>query len=106
MAVDDGQIDRAVVVEIGEHCAERGAVPRRRGQARGIAVIAELAVRALPPQPMSLIAEVGHEDVEQAVAINVGQGDTHVGLGLAHAVVGEAALHRFFLEGAVALVDP
>src|SRR5205823_1901318 len=47
-----------------------------------------------------------HEDVEQAVAVHVTERGPHVGLGLAHAVVGEAARHGLLLERAVALVDP
>src|SRR5712692_7912700 len=49
---------------------------------------------------------MGHEDVENAVASNVPEGDSHIGLGLPQAVEGEAPYDRFFLESPILLVDP
>ena len=46
-AVDDREVERAVVVEVGEDGAEPGAAPLRAGQAGRRGAVAELARGAL-----------------------------------------------------------
>jgi len=62
--------------------------------------------RSLPPERIRLFGQVGHENVKGAVAVDVTQRHAHAGLCLAQGVIGQAANHRFFFEGAVVLVDP
>src|SRR5690242_19803201 len=49
---------------------------------------------------------MGHEYIEQTIAIHVADGDTHVRLRLAHGVASDAPHGGFLAERAVALIDP
>ena len=94
------------MVEVGQHGAEAGAAPASLRQAAG----GEAGPGTGRPGPASTACavrlEVGDEQVGQAVAVHVAEGDPHVRLRLAQGVVGDAAADRFFREGAVLLVDP
>ena len=76
------------------------------GYGGGTGHVHEHAARLLPPQRVRFLGEVGDEDVEAAAAVHVAQGDAHVALRLAQAVVREPALRRLVAERAVVPVDP
>ena len=61
---------------------------------------------SLHPQGMGFVGQMGHEDIEQAIPIDISEHHPHVGRCLAHAIVGQTARDSLFLKGAVALVDP
>ncbi len=105
-AVDDGQVEGPVVVEVRQHGPEAGPPPARRDQPGGGRVVPEPAPRALLPKGVGLLRQVRDEEVEQPVAVHVPQGHAHPGLGLTHPVVRDAALHRLLLERPVLLVHP
>src|SRR5262249_43972780 len=55
---------------------------------------------------VGFLGQVRDKDIEQTVAVHISDGNSHVGLGSSHGVVGNAAGHGLLLEGAVALVNP
>lgn len=54
---------------------------------------------------MGFSVEMGYEDVEKVVTIDVAKGDAHIRLGRAHLIVGDASDGGLFGEGSVVLVD-
>ncbi len=67
-------------------------------------LVVEAAVAEVLIEGVGVAGEVGLDDVEEAVAVEVADGDAHAGLGLAVGGVGDAGLDGDVLEGAVLLV--
>src|SRR5262249_38707292 len=106
-AVDHGNVGPAVVVEVCKDSAETGAAPCRGEQAGSCRAIGELtASRSLLPQGVPFGCQVRHINVEEAIAVNVADGDAHAGLCLSHRVHRYAAEVCSFLECPVFLVYP
>src|SRR5207248_6921841 len=80
--------------------------PPRVCEAHGSRAVAKHAPGTLSPERVRLFGQVRHEEIEQAVAVYIAQGNSHVPLDVPQAVVSQAALHGFFGKSAIALVDP
>jgi hypothetical protein len=65
-AVDDGQVERPVLVEIPQHRAEPGAAPGRPRQARLRRLVPKVAARSLPPEGVGLLGQVSDKHAEPA----------------------------------------
>src|SRR5438132_1867771 len=105
-AIYQRQVRSAVVIEVGQYGAEPGAAPAGIGQTQPDCPILEQAARPLLPQGVGFVRQMGDEDIEQAIAVHVANGDSHIRLRFAHGFVSDAARHSLLLERAVALVDP
>ena len=88
-------------VEEADAPAEIAGVDAQAGE---VGVVFKGAVAEVLVEGIGVAGEVGFDDVEQAVAVEVTDGDAHAGLGFAIGRVGDAAFDGFVLEGAVALV--
>ena len=104
VAVGHEQVQLAVGVEVGQHHAPAQHGPAGGGQPRRRGGVAELQRAQAAVQRVGLVREVGHGEVEAAVAVHVAEVDAHAGLGPAAHVGGRAGQGRDVLEGAVAAV--
>ena len=102
VAIDDEEVEPAVVVEIDEADApsEPAGVQPDAGGERPI--VAE-ALAAVGVQRRGVAGEVGLEEIDGAIAVVVADRDAHPGLRLAVLAVGAAGLDGDVLERAVAV---
>src|SRR5207248_8683911 len=105
-AVEDGEIQSPIMIKIGQNGPKARSPPARTRQSRRGSPVLKHPSGPLPPQGVGLFGEVGHEDVEKALANNVPKSNPHVGLCLPQTIEGQAAHGGFFLERPVFLVDP
>ncbi len=103
VAVGHEDVEPAIVVHVEEAYApaEEAGVDAKAGE---IGVVVEVAVAEIEVEGVGVAGEVGLDDVEEAVAIEVADGDAHACLGLAVGGVGDAGLDGDIFEGAVLLV--
>ena len=91
VAVDEEEIEPAVVVEIDE--ADAPAEPARvEADAGGERAVVAEALAAVRVQRRGVAGEVGLEEIDRAVAVVVADRDAHAGLRLAVLAVGAAGL--------------
>ena len=105
-AVRDGEIELAVVVEIEEPGAETRHRQTRGREARGrrTVFVAELAV--VDVERVRLIDDVGHEEIEVTVGVDIAGRDPHSRFGLPRGVERDTEKERLVEEAAPALVQP
>ncbi len=103
VAVGDEDVEPAIVVEVDEADApaEIAGVEAEAGE---VGVVFKGAVAEVEVEGVGVAGEVGLDDVEQAVAVEVADGDAHAGLRLAVGRVGDAGFDGQVFEGAVLLV--
>ena len=103
VAVGDEDVEPAVVVHVEEADApaEVAGVDAEAGE---VGVVVEVAAAEVQIEGVGVAGEVGLDDVEEAVAVEVSDGNAHAGLGLAVGRVGDAGLDGDVFEGAVLLV--
>src|SRR5687767_14604013 len=82
-AIDKGQVDLPVQIEIRQHRSETGAAPPWIGQTQFRRFILEEPARALHPKRMLFVDQMGDKDVKETVAVHVPHADAHVPGGLA-----------------------
>jgi hypothetical protein len=106
-AVRDVEVGAAVVVEVGEPAAEARERTARRAEAELYdAVVEPTAFAVEDVERVGLVAQVGDEDIPEAVLVDVGREDAHARLRDALRSEGAAHGERFVLEDETALVDP
>ena len=105
-AIHHRGVNPAVLIEIGQHDSKPGAAPGGSGQAGRCGPVLKEPLRSLSPEGQGLLGEVGHEDVEETVSIDIADANPHVRLGRSHGVAGDPARQGFLLERAIPLVDP
>ena len=103
MAVDLDDVGPAVVVVVDEAAAPRHVVVVD-ANAGCESDVAEGSVAVVVVQVARVVGEVGLEDVEPAIAVVVGYGNTHASLLMAVVVVGAAGHYRDVGECAVVIV--
>ena len=103
VAVGDHDVEPAVVVHVEEADApaEIAGVDADAGE---VGAVVEVEAAEVLVEGFGVSGEVGLDDVEEAVAIEVSDGDAHAGLGLAIGRVGDAGFDGHILECAVLLV--
>src|SRR5204863_219668 len=69
--VDDRQIDRAILVKIGEAGAETSAAPACFEQLGGRRSVFERSAWSLHPESVGLPRQMGHQDIQQAIAVYI-----------------------------------
>ena len=99
-AVDIGQVEVAVEIEIGKHGAKPRAPPRG-GQTRVDRAVLEQPGGTLPPKRVRFDVELGDEQVGEPVAIDVAPGRAHARARAAQAVERDAQQERLIFEGIV-----
>ena len=105
-AVDDGEVEIAVVIVIEETATEAGEGQVDRGHPGAAGGVAEEPAAGPGQQGVALVPEVGHRQVEAAVAVGVGDRHPHAPFRLAVAVEPGPPHHRLVEKGAVPLRDP
>ena len=103
VAVDDEDVQPAVVVEIDEGDAPSEPAGVEPDSSREGAILAE-ALAAIRVQRRGVSREVGLEEVDCPVAVVVADGDAHARLRLAVLAVGAAGFDADILEGSVLVV--
>ena len=98
MAVGDEQVEPAVIIDVEGDGAEAGLRAARGGEIRRQGAVGEQAAAEVPAQGVRLVDEVGVEQVDAAVAVEVLGDDAHAGRGLARPVVGDARRGADLLE--------
>ncbi len=105
-AVDRHQVEDAVAVGVDEAGAEAVGLEGRHPEAGGHGDVLEEAGAVVLVEGVGLAREVGHEEVEVAVAVVVARVDAHRRLGEAVGIQRAAGEQGLVAEGAVALVEP
>ena len=103
VTVGDEDVEPAVVVHVEEADApaEVAGVDAEAGE---VGVVVEVEVAEVVVEGVGVSGEVGLDDVEEAVAVEVSDGDAHACLGFAVGRIGDAGLDGNVFEGAVLLV--
>ena len=104
VAVDDRQIQVAVVVEVEERDAEADERQRGRPEAALHRGVGEDAAAVVAEQAVRLELVVGHDEIEPSVAVVVGELGAHAGARLAVARHRDARREADLGEAAAALV--
>ena len=99
-------VQPAVVVVVEPGGAEAGVREARSGDAGGDAAILEPALAVVHIQRVGFLAQMGHEQIDVAVAVEVRRVDAHAGLRRAVPVDGHAGEQGIVHETPVALVEP
>ena len=89
VAVGDEDVEPAIVVQIDEADAP-AEIARVDAKAGEVGVVFKGAVAEVLVERVGVAGEVGLDDVEQAVAVEVADADAHAGLRLAVGRVGDA----------------
>ena len=77
MPVGRRQVEPSVVVRVDQRRAEAQQVPSRLAQPDHRGAVGEQAVAEVPEEGRRLAVEVGHDQVEPAVAVEVAAGHPH-----------------------------
>ena len=103
VSVGDQDVEPAVVVHVEEADApaEVAGVDADAGE---VGAVVEVEAAEVLIEGGGVSGEVGLDDVEEAVAVEVSDGHAHAGLGLAVGRVGDAGFDGDVFEGAVLLV--
>ena len=100
------EVEVAVVVVVEERGAETGEVETRGAEADGRRGVLEAVGALVAEQRVGLADQMGDEEIEIAVVVDVAGDHAHPRLGQPVQVVGRTQHHRVVDERAVALVDP
>ena len=103
VAVGDEDVEPAVVVHVEEADApaEKAGVDAEAGE---VGAVVEVEPAQVQVERIGVAGEVGLDDVEEAVAVVVADGDAHAGLRLAVGRVGDAGFDGHIFERAVLLI--
>src|SRR4029453_16552086 len=105
-AVDDKEVQCAVVVEIEPRGAEARVWQADRAQARSSALVLEYAGTVIDVQVETLAGEIGHNEIFIPVIVDVAGVDTHSRFGFAARIERHPCQKRCVLERAIVQVDP
>src|SRR5439155_21083547 len=101
VAVADQNVGPAVIIHVKKSAAPT-QIARIQSQAAFEGAVFEISVATIAVQRMRVAGEIGLEDVEVAVAVVIGGGDSHAGLRLAGGTEGGACInaniHKFSLH--------
>ena len=101
VAVGHEEVAPPVVVQVGEGDTPAQREVGGRGQSAGVGDVGEDVHSVVAVERVVVVREVGHRQVEPAVAVVVGLGDPHPGLVVTLLVVGQSRDQRGLDEGAV-----
>src|ERR1700736_5245322 len=99
MAIGHEEVEPAVVV----HVEEADTPPEKTGidaQARQVSVVVEVAIAEVEVNGVGVTGEVRFDDVQQAIAVVVADGDAHACLGLSVGRVSDTRLSGYIFESA------
>ena len=103
MAVADQNVGPAVIIHV-EKTATPAQIARIQSQPAFKGAVFEISIAAIAIQRMGVAGEIGFEDVEVAVAVVIGGGDSHASLGLAVGAEGGAGVNANIHKFSVLLV--
>src|SRR5437879_5181891 len=103
MAVSHEKVEPPVVVHVEETDtpAEKPSIDAQAGK---VGVVIEVAVAEVEVDRIGVTGEIRFDDVQQAIAVVVADGDAHACLRLSFGRVSDACLGGYILEGTVRLI--